>query len=157
MEDFKTEEKMFELVTVNPDNFHCKPDKFICKEFIKEEKLIIPKKKPKVEQLAKIISKPIITSKKTICTPQGPKVIFQGKITQKVFYVACNPEQSVHAASFTFSFCNFIKLPNKLKIKNIKIKVEDIIVQLVDKRKINKCVLLLVCIEPEKKCSHYSN
>lgn len=144
-------EKMFELVTIDPDGLHCCNKHSTCKEFITEKEVIIPKKKPKVEQLAKIITRPVVTSHKTISTPQGKKALFQGKVKGKIFYVACKPEQPVHAAKLNLSFCNFIKLPSKLKVKNITVKVEDIVVQLVDKRKVKMCVLLLTCIKPKKQ------
>ena len=155
MEEFYQKDKMFELVTLE-DNFSCLPDKAICKEFIKEKSIKIPGQKPKIEQLAKIIIKPVITSHKVIKVDKRRfKVLFQGKIIEKVFYVADKPEQSVHAASFSFPFCNFIKLPKKItKVKDIKVNIEDVIVQLVKKREINQCILINVCIIPDYDCCY---
>lgn len=153
MEEKPEQDNLFELVSVE-DDFQHLPSKTICKEIIKEKTLTIPKQKPKVEQLSKILIKPSITSHKTICTPEGFKVIIQGKVIEKVFYVADKPEQSVHAAEFSFPFCTFIKLPKKTKIKDIKVKAEDVIIQLIDQKKINKCVLLCICAIPEKNIKH---
>ncbi|MCK8826729.1 DUF3794 domain-containing protein [Natroniella acetigena] len=152
MEDFNEKDKLYELVTIEED-LKCLPSNAVCKEIIKEKSLVIPKAKPDIEQLAKILIRPSISSHKIIKTPQGPKVIIKGKITQKIFYVANKPEQTVHAAKFTFPFCTFIRLPKRVKIEDIKIKIEDVIVQLTTKRKINKCVLLFLAVIPKKRCS----
>ncbi len=149
MEEVYQKDKMFELVTMEED-LSWLPEKTICKEFIREKCIKISKKKPKTEQLAKIIIKPVITSHKIVKTKRRTKVLFQGKIIEKVFYVADKPEQPVHAAHFSFLFCNFIKLPRKrAKIEDIKVNIEDVIVQLTKKRKINQCILIEVCVIPD--------
>ncbi|GAB6098299.1 hypothetical protein JCM16358_01780 [Halanaerocella petrolearia] len=150
MGDFSEEDNLFELVTVD-DNFNSLPSESICKEFLKEETLLIPDQKPDIEQLAKILIKPKITNKKIIQAPEGPKVIVQGLIIEKKFYVADTPQQSVHAAEFSFPFCNFIKLPPKTKVDDLKIRVEDVILQLVNRRKISQCILTCLCVVPKKR------
>ncbi len=154
MEDIYKNDDMYELVTMEED-IDCLPEKTICKEIIKEEKLVIPGQKPEIEQLAKIIIKPVIKSHKIIDTLTGPKVIVQGKIIEKIFYVADKPEQSVHAAKFSFTFCDFIKLSKKCdKIKEVKVNIEDVIINLKNKREVEKCILLILCAVPEKYCFH---
>lgn len=153
MEKFCQEDQLFELVTMEED-LSWLPKKTICKEFIKEKTLKIPKQKPKIEQLAKKIIKPVITSFKVIKTREKRrKVLIQGKIIEKLFYVADKPEQTVHSAKFKFPFCNFIKLPPKVKrVKEVKVNIEDVIVQLVKKRKINQCILIFIAAIPDKDC-----
>ena len=119
------------------------------KEFIKEINLKIPKQKPNIEKLAKILIKADIIKNKIIDTPEGSKAIIQGKINKQIYYVADNPEQSVHAAHFEIPFCNFIKLPDCYKIKKIKVYVEDVSSVVVNPRKINECVVIFICVIPE--------
>lgn len=151
MEKFCQSEKVYELVTIE-EEIECLPSKKVCKEFIKEKCIEIPPQKPKIEELAKIIIKPIVTSHKIIKTKEGFKVIVQGKIIEKVFYVADKPEQSVHAAKFSFPFCNFIKLPHKYKnVKDVKVNIEDVVIQLTEKRRICQCILICICAIPDKE------
>lgn len=150
MDRFSQEGKMYELVTIE-ENLKCLPDRKVCKEFMTEESISIPCKKPKIDQISKIIIKPIITASKTISTIEGRKVIIQGEIFEKVFYVAKTPEQTVHCAKFRFSFCNFIKLPKKYRCTDIKVNIEDLILQLKGKKKINQCILLIICAVPKRK------
>lgn len=145
------EDKLYELTTIEED-INCIPEKSLCKEFIKEKTLKIPEVKPKIEQLAKIIIKPKITSYKLISTPIGKKVVIQGQIIEKLFYVADKPEQTVHCAKFSFPICNFIKLNYPQKIKDIKINLEELLVQMNGKRKIEECLLLFICIIPKQDC-----
>ena len=144
-------DKLYELTTVE-EKLVCIPAAKLCKEFIKEKALVIPSEKPSIEQLAKIIIKPEITSYKLACTPEGKKVIIQGQIIEKVFYVADKPEQTVHCAKFSFPICNFIKLKNTDKIKDIKINIEEVIIQVDKQRTIEQCILLFICIIPKKDC-----
>ena len=155
-EKFCQNDKMFELVKVEEDLCWL-PDKTVCKEFIKEKTLHIPKQKPVIEQLANKVIKPKITSHKVIKTKRKQsKVIIQGKIIEKVFYVADRPEQTVHAAKFTFPFCNFINLGKKVaKIKDVKVNVEDVVVQLVKKKEIRQCILLFICAIPHEKYRYH--
>ena len=151
MDKFSQEDKLYELVTFE-DDLKCLPENTPCKEFIKEKTVTIPKVKPKIEQLSKIIIKPMVTSYKRISTLEGPKLLIQGKIVEKVFYVADNTEQTVHAAKFSFPFCNFIKLVKKRRIEEIKVNVEDILVKLKCGKKLEQCILLIICAIPKKKC-----
>ncbi|ADL13016.1 DUF3794 domain-containing protein [Acetohalobium arabaticum] len=125
---------------------YCKLPK---KEFVKELKLKVPEEKPDIEQLAKILINADVFKFKTINTIEGLKVIFQGKINKKILYVADNPEQSVHAAHFQTSFCQFLKLPDSFKVKKIKVFIEDVSTTIVNPRKINECVVIFVCAIPK--------
>ncbi|AGB41219.1 hypothetical protein Halha_1273 [Halobacteroides halobius DSM 5150] len=140
-------DKLFELITID-DNFESLPSQSICKEFLKEQNLLIPDQKPNIEQLSKILIKPEISNKKVIATFAGRKIILQGHIMEKIFYIANSPQQSVNTAQYSFSFSNFIKLPPKTNINSIKVRVEDIILE-INNQKINQSILLCLCIVPK--------
>ncbi|GAB6139114.1 SPOCS domain-containing protein [Halanaerobaculum tunisiense] len=149
MNDSLQNDKSFELVTVD-DNLKSLPPKTTYKEFIKEKTMAMPKENTTIKKLAKILINPKITSYKTTHTSQGPKVIIQGRIIEKMFYIAQNKTQTIQTAKFNFPFYTFITLPVQLKLGDIKIKVEDTIVQLINKQEINQCILLCTCVIPKK-------
>ncbi|GAB6139122.1 DUF3794 domain-containing protein [Halanaerobaculum tunisiense] len=141
------ENKSYELVTVAED-FGSLPHNVTYKNFTAQEKLIISKTKPDIQQLVKIIIQPEISSYEIISTIQGSQLVIQGNITEKIFYVADKPEQAIHCSEFSFSFANYIKLPQNPKIKRVKVTSEDAIIQLINKRKINQWILLIFCLIP---------
>ncbi len=151
MKEYRDEDNLYELVTMD-DELTCLPPYACCKEFIKEKMVKIPCQKPDVEQLAKILIKPKITSYRRICTYEGRKLIVQGEIIEKVFYVAQNCQQTVHCANFSFPFCNFIKLGGKRGIKDIRVQIEDVILQLERRRRINQSILMIICAIPYVEC-----
>ncbi|MBM7624224.1 SPOCS domain-containing protein [Sporohalobacter salinus] len=141
----------YELITMDQD-IKCTSRHVKCKEFIKEKMLCIPETNPDIEQLTKVIIKPKIISYEIICTPEGPKLIIKGKIIEKIFYIDDTAGQCIHCATFKFPFHNFIKLKDYVCIKDIKIKLEDVFIQLCNKRKLEQSILILVCIVPKKDC-----
>ncbi|MBM7556618.1 SPOCS domain-containing protein [Halanaerobacter jeridensis] len=138
---------LYQLVTIE-DVINELPDNTIYKEIINEQSIKKPNTKPPIQQLSKIVLKPTITSYKKISTPHGPKLIIKGTITERVFYVADNESQTVHCINFTFPICTFIKVKNKVKSKKIKIKTEEIVVQLQTKEKFYQCILLCLYAIP---------
>ncbi len=149
-------ESTYELITMDQD-ITCIPDSFKSKEFIKEQKLNLPDTLPNIEKLEKVIIKPKITSYKTICTPEGPKLIIKGKIIQKIFYFNESTDECMHCTTFKFPFYNFIKLNNCICIKDIKVKIEDVSIQISKQRDLEESILLLVCIIPQRHCCNCNN
>lgn len=133
---------------INPVNF---------KQFSVQETLSIPEVKPDVEQIVSVIAKVVIKSTNVIDTPvgtsregqilTGKKLVVEGVIVQKVEYVADIPTQKVHAAHFNMPFSTFIVLPSSFELGTpIEVTgyIEDIYIQLLDKRKIFKNVTILL-------------
>lgn len=133
---------------VNPINF---------KQFSVQESLIIPDVKPDVEQIVSVFAEVCITNTRVIQTPvatsfegqilTGFKLIVEGALEQKVEYVADEPTQSVHAAHFRVPFSTFIVLPIDYVIGTpitVTGYIEDIFVELLDKRSIFKNVTILL-------------
>ncbi|MBM7625141.1 DUF3794 domain-containing protein [Sporohalobacter salinus] len=141
-----------ELITID-QNFKYISPYVESKEFIKEKNLLIPHIKPDIQQLVKIIIKPKITSKKIIYTPENYKLIVNGIITENIHYVADNKKQSVHCTQFKFSFYNFINLYHN-QIKDIKIRIDDVFIQLCKKRFLKQSMLMSICVIPKRKCYH---
>ncbi|MCY6369539.1 DUF7507 domain-containing protein [Clostridium ganghwense] len=133
------------------------------KQFSVDENLIIPSQKPDMEEILEVIVDVEITYTNLIKTSiitsyegqtlTGWKLIVEGKLKQKIVYIADEPTQSVHAAEFDVPFSTFIVLPADYK-KCIQLKVEgiveDVFVRLIDKRRIFKNVTLIV--EAKKVC-----
>lgn len=121
------------------------------------ETLTIPEQKPDIEQLFKIVVKVDIISQRIVKTPiscasnlageylSGKKLIIEGFLNQKIFYVADVAEQSVHAAHFKVPFSDFIVIPCETNINDkfrIDRYIEDVFVKAVDKRTVFKNVTL---------------
>jgi hypothetical protein len=133
---------------VNPVNF---------KQLSVQETLYIPAAKPDVEQIVSVSAEVVIKCTNVITTPvgtseegqilTGKKLIIEGIISQKVEYVADEPTQSVHAAHFNMPFSAFIVLPatfQKGTPVEVKGYIEDIFIELLDKRTIFKNVTILL-------------
>ena len=142
------------------DNFPVNPTTF--KQLSVQETLCIPKVKPDCEQIVSVTAEIVITSTNVVKTPgsaalhaisyegqtlTGHKLIVEGLLCQKVEYVADEPTQSVHAAHFNVPFSSFIVLPSNFVIGTpIKVTgyIEDIFIELLDKRTIFKNVTVLL-------------
>lgn len=127
------------------------------KQLTVQENLVIPFVKPDVEQIVRVIAEVKINSTRIIETPEstspegqiltGWKVIVEGELAQKVEYVADEPRQSVHAAHFSVPFSSYIVLPRDFDnccILNVVGYIEDIYIQLIDKRTLFKNVVLFL-------------
>lgn len=87
-----------------------------------DELLTLPECKPDIEQIIKVSSAVKITHTKVITTPKGKslegmvltgkKLIVEGRIEQKMQYVACEREQSVHVVAFSSPFLTYIVIPD---------------------------------------------
>ncbi len=115
------------------------------------KELDIPTVKPNIEEVCQIIidvhilSQKIVKTPKTIkCNPggetlSGKKLIIEGIIKQKVFYIADVLEQSLHAVHFAVPFFTFIVIPKEIGCHDrfkIDYYIEDIFVTSLTKRQI---------------------
>lgn len=129
----------------------------IFKQISVDENLTIPEVKPDVEDILDVIADVEITYTNVIKTPivtsyegqqlTGWKLIVEGKLKQKISYIADEPTQSVHAAEFDVPFSTFLVLPKDYKeCQQVKVVgiIEDVFVKLVDKRTIFKNVTLML-------------
>ncbi|MCY6958956.1 SPOCS domain-containing protein [Clostridium brassicae] len=136
------------ITTVSPSAF---------KQLSREEYIKIPCQKPDMEEILNTLVNIEITDTKVIKTPvitslegqklTGFKLIVEGVLNQKVEYVACDKEQSVHAAHSRVPFSSFIVLPkNYVEGTSIKVEgvVEDIYTKLVNKRTIFKNITFII-------------
>lgn len=136
-----------DTLPVNPINF---------KQFSVQETLTIPPFEPDMEQILCFTAKVIIKCTRVINTPvgtsvegqilTGKKLIVEGAILQKVEYIAAESTQPVHAAHFNIPLSTFIVLPAEYSDAPIKVTgyIEDIVVQILDKRNIFKNVTILL-------------
>lgn len=129
----------------------------VFKQLSVEKNFCIPVAKPDIEQIVKAISELKIKSTKVIKTPKGTslegqlltgwKIVVEGVITQKIQYVADEPEQSVHAAHTDMPFSTFIVLPaNYVPGTPVTILgyIEDVFVQKMDSRCIFNNISILL-------------
>lgn len=137
------------------DNLPENPTAF--KQFTVQEMLVLPLAKPDIEQIVKVLAEVVITSIRVIKTPvaislegqilTGFKLVVEGEVRQKIEYVADEPTQSVHAAHFDIPFSTFIVLPDTFIIGTpitVTGYIEDIFVEMIDKRTIFKNVTILL-------------
>jgi hypothetical protein len=128
----------------------------VFKQLTVSERLELPEEKPDIEQIIKIIAQVEITSTRVIRTPVGQslegqilsgfKLIVEGEVIQKIEYVADECSQAVHAAHFETPFTTFIVLPASYCIGApvpVTPYMEDISIELVDKRSIFKNITIL--------------
>ncbi|MCM8709596.1 DUF3794 domain-containing protein [Clostridium sp. SYSU_GA19001] len=127
------------------------------KQISVDENLTIPDVKPDVEEILEVIADVVITYTNVIKTPvvtsyegqqlTGWKLIVEGKLKQKIVYIADEPAQSVHAAEFDIPFSTFLVLSKDYKkCQRIKVEgiIEDVFVRLINKRTIFKNVTLML-------------
>jgi len=121
----------------------------------------IPQKKPDIEQITSISVNVEITKTNIITTASGQsyegrvltgkKLVIEGKINQKLEYVADLVEQSVHASHFFMPFGSYIVLGKDIDCYSefdVTGYIEDVYIKQLDKRSIFKNVLLLLNAVP---------
>ena len=128
-------------------------------QFSIAETVTIPEQKPDIEQLSKVVVRVNIISQRVVKTPKscscnpagqkltGRKLIIEGVLKQKIFYVGDVAEQSVHVAHFKFPFSTFIVVPEDTKLQakfRIDPFVEDVFVKQNNVRKVFKNVTLFL-------------
>ena len=122
----------------------------------------LPIAKPDIEQIIKVTIDTIIISTTVVATPTGTgvggsiltgaKLIVEGKLRQKVEYVANEPTQSVHAAEFEMPFSTFVVITRpvlpitpQLALKYpVEAFIEDVYIKQVDARTIFKNVTVFL-------------
>lgn len=122
-----------------------------------QEILCIPPQKPDIEQILSVHAK-IETTKTTVIETSngisfegqiltGKKLIIEGKLHQKIEYVADDVVQSVHAAHFSIPFSSYIVLGEQFNCNSEYEAVgyiEDIYIKQIGKRKMFKNVMILM-------------
>ena len=129
-----------------------------------QETVTIPAAKPDAEQIDSVLIEATITSAKVIITPVGLKTVIDGNLKQKVIYTANLPDQPLHSAEYIFPLCTFIEMPliipplgtvetvllaagltlDNILVGSPKVLIEDMTVELLDLRTINKCTVLFI-------------
>lgn len=138
------------------------------KEEAISEILTISCPKPDIEKVLDLMVWPEVEEMEIVDTAQGVsnegqrlsgiKLLVKIRLREKLTYVADDPEQSVHAAHFETLKSMFVILPQEVNGKKtcdlIRTKrisampyVEAVYPRLIDKRTINKCVLLFLDIK----------
>ncbi|EJO5349533.1 DUF11 domain-containing protein, partial [Clostridium botulinum] len=143
-----TVESNSSIIDIGPTSF---------KQLSREEYFKIPCEKPDAEEILNTLVDVEVTDTNVIKTPMitslegqnltGFKLIVEGVLNQKVEYIACDQQQSVHAAHFRVPFSTFIILPeNYVEGTNVEVEatVEDIYSKLVDKRTIFKSITFMI-------------
>lgn len=152
---------MRNFIEIEGINTNCIPEDITTfKQFNIEETVCVPCAKPDMEQILKVIADVEITSTRAIKTPvatslegqvlTGWKLIVEGRVNQKVQYVADLLDQPTHAAHFSVPFSTFIVLPEDF-VTGTPITVtpfiEDVYAEQLDKRCIFKNITLLLTVE----------
>jgi hypothetical protein len=147
-------------ITGLADQFPTNPTNF--KQLSVQETLHIPVEKPDCEQLISVAARVEIINTRVVKTPgsalqvvesvegqilTGFKLVVEGLVCQKVEYVADEPAQSVHAAHFNVPFSTYIVLPTTYVTGTqytVTGYIEDIFIELLDKRTVFKNVTILL-------------
>ncbi|MBM7556625.1 DUF3794 domain-containing protein [Halanaerobacter jeridensis] len=125
----------------------------------------IPEQKPDIEQIIQVLVEGIVTNLKLIQTPvgdsvegeylTGEKLVIEGKVHQKIVYVAKTEEgdQPVHSAEFDIPFSTFIVVPDcyigtvkpgKEDDINVQVCIEDVFIEEINPREVIKSSLLFI-------------
>lgn len=137
-------------------------------QFTSCEKIKVPCSKPDIERIASVIVDPEIISTRVVNTIKatsaegqylsGKKLCIEIKLNQKIMYVADTATQSMHAVENN-TYCSvYIIIPESIdgsdpnnllnhKLLRTEVFVEDIIVNKLSKRCIDKSVFLLIQAE----------
>jgi hypothetical protein len=137
-----------DVLPINPVSF---------KQISVQETLKIPSVKPDAEQIIcafvdiEIKNTSLINSFAGISAEgqksTGKKLAVEGTILQKIEYVADEPTQSVHTVHFNMPFSIFIVMPLTFTSDThveVTSYIEDVFIQLIDKRTILKNVTILL-------------
>lgn len=174
-----------EYIKKNGINKYCKKNIGYFTQFTSCEKIEVPCSKPNIEQIVSVLVEPEIISSRVVNTPKGissegqrltgKKLCIEIKLNQKVMYVADTETQSIHAVENS-SYCSAYIIipsiidgtePDNLLLNNLlrtEIYVEDIFVEKLNERCIEKCIHLLVqtdvvptyklCLTEEHNCTN---
>ena len=134
------------------------------KQILIEECFEIPNEKPDMEAIISIMVEGKILSSKLIKAPTNRKIIIHGILEIKITYTQKNPEQSVHSAHFTKPFSTFINCLINLGCEDFcncgslksNVYIEDIDTVIINERKFNLTVLILIVLKNCCKNIHCS-
>lgn len=142
-----------------PSQFPICPAGYPSTQVCEHDNLCIPCQKPDMETAIQVVVNVTVCNHKVICTPLGKKLVISAIKHIKLLYVADEPTQSVHSAHFEIPICFFILLGDICEeVADVKIVVEDIMCQVIDKRCISLTILIFACplLRP-KHGHHYCN
>ncbi len=94
----------------NPQSFPESNDILCSRQFMVEERFLIPAHKPNIDQLIDVKVKPLIDTYKFIDSPQGKKVYIRGRLEQEILYSVDEACQPVHAIQTEYVFHTYMKL-----------------------------------------------
>lgn len=136
----------------------CTPGCF--RQFELQERLTIPQNNPDAEQIIRVMNEIIVSNTRVVRTAKavslegqaltGFKLIVEGELIQRIEYLAEEPSQPLHAIHSIIPFCSFIILSEDFIIGTpltVAGYIEDIYVQLIDKRTIYKNLSILIVAE----------
>ena len=146
----------------------CHKDIFYFNQFICEENIVIPCKKPDVENIMSVIVDPEIISMRVVNTPKGTseegqhltgkKISIELRLRQKIMYVSQTAVQSVHVVENECYKSVYVVVPRvmagckpeellKNKYLKAEIVVENTSATKIDERNIYKTVLLYIKVQ----------
>lgn len=124
-------------------------------EICETDKLCIPCIKPDIESILQVKVHLLLTSKKTICTPVGEKIIVDGVKRIRIMYVADEPCQPVHSAQFDIPFCFYILLKEPHdKVVDVYTAIEHISICQLNCRCFNISIIIFACAVNNKQYYH---
>ncbi|MED0657333.1 DUF3794 domain-containing protein [Anoxybacillus ayderensis] len=124
------------------------------KQFTVTEKLIVPKIKPDIEKVIKVMATVHIHDARIIPSPYDSKIVVNGRIKQIIMYTARKLDQPVHTFHSSTSFCEMIILPSDICLSHIKVEsfLEDMHIFHETARKVHICKVVCLVVTEEKKC-----
>lgn len=161
---------MFEKVCIEGiTDIECYPqyrENMHVKQVLEDDMLCLPSKKPNIESLNEVYVSICVKGYKIINTILGPKLIINGIKKVKIVYTSDNSVQSVHSSHWEIPFCEFILLDKLnldsrlIKVADIFIGVEDIIIKYFNCRVIDISILFVIIpilMDCSKQKNIYSN
>jgi Tol biopolymer transport system component len=131
------------------------------KQFQVQHILEVPPEKLDIKKIIRVTVSGEVLSTRIIETPQavsnegqrltGYKMMVEGKLIQKIEYIADNIEESFHELKFIKPFSNYIMLEENTCYEeslNVEVHIEDVYVRELDARKIFNNVILLLNAHP---------
>ena len=132
----------------------------IFKQFNTESTFSIPVEKPDIEQIVKVRGEASIKSYKVVKTPVGTslegqnvtgyKLLVSGVLKLQYEYVANEATQSVHSASNSFPFSEYVVLPSDFYPQSMlftTVCIEDMYSQQISVRNIYNNITAMIVVE----------
>ncbi|MBW7651201.1 DUF3794 domain-containing protein [Anoxybacillus sp. ST4] len=124
------------------------------KQFTVTEKLTVPKIKPNIEKVIKVMATVHIHNAKIIRSPYDTKILVNGHIKQIIMYTAKKLDQPVHTFHASIPFCEMVILPSDICLSHIKVEgfLEDMHIFHEAARKVHICKVVCLVVTEEEKC-----